>query len=258
MKKMRHKKVVVGSSTAAVSFARKKKIPIVIPNDEYPFRFDTFDETPELEMWSKDLWALGLDGLNPFYDSVNQVTVDEDKIRVVHNNTSVTDIEYDQCFLFETENGVNHTLDLLNKSEKLYRVVDWFSVDRCEPHNQDRIKTGDDFINDIIFYISDRIDGNKTFKDIAAVSYLREDQLTKFDYSDTMAVFKTRYHLTEGGVKGRVSYYDKKGIAHRYKVRMRPTLREKELISKNMYRSTDKIHFCSNITLRDIFDGKTP
>ena len=257
VKKIKYDSVVIGSSVAAIEYAKKNKIPVVLPNNEVPFRFDHTGEKPDIESWSKDLWQLGLEGLNPFSESVEHVYVDQEKIRVVYDRTNVVDIEYDDCYLFETENGVSHNLEVELSQDPLFRVVDWFAVDRCEKHALESIKTEDDFVNEIIFYPSDRMDGNHDHKDIAAVSYLKEQQLTTFDYSDTMAVFKVRHHLSEHGVHGRVSYYDKKGVAHRYKVRMRPTSRETERISRSLYASTDKVHFCGNLDIGKIFSGKT-
>ena len=258
IKKIKYDKVVIGSTPEAIAYAKKHKIPVVLPNEECPFRFDTYGDTVKIEFWSKDLWEMGLEGMNPFGDLVNQITVDEEKIRVTYDNINVVDLEYEDCYLFETENGVKHDLTVAEERDSLYRVVDWFAVDRCEKHKEENIRTNDDFIKEIIFYPSDRIDGNHEYKDIAAVSYLSEDQLTEFDFSDTMAVFKVRHHMLEHDIKGRVSYYDKKGIAHRYKVRLRPTSRETELIPSTLYHSTDKVHFCGHMGLKDILGGQTP
>ena len=186
------------------------------------------------------------------------ISVEEEKIKVTYSNTDNLEIEYNKCFLFETESGVRHNLEMVGEKDYLYRVIDWMSVDRCEKHSCENIKTKDNFINEIIFYPSDRVDGNHSFKDVVAISYIKEEDLQLFEHSDTMAVFKIRHHMLENGIKGRISYYDKKGRPHRYKVRLRPSLREKEKISKTLYQSTDKIHFCSNYTLEDIFNGKTP
>ena len=255
VRRIKHSKVVVGSSPEAVAYAKKNKIPVILPNDEYPFRFDCHEGRPKIEEWSKNLWELGMEGLNPFSRPVDHVSIDEEKIRITYDRTNVIDIDYEDCYLFETD-GVKHDLEISEERDSLYRVIDWFAVDRCERHNKDRIRTEDDFVKEIIFHQSDRIDGNHDYKDIAAVSYLEEDQLTEFDFSDTMAVFKVRHHLLDHGVRGRVSYYDKKGVAHRYKVRLKPLLREKELVRGNLYSSSEKVHFCADMKLREILGGK--
>ena len=255
-RKIKYDKVVVGSSTEAVEFARKNKIPILLCNDEQPFIFDRTPAGEKFKIWSQGLWDLGMSGLNPLGISPDSLTVDEDRIKITHNSTESLEVEYNKCYLFESENGVNHNLEVIGKKRRVYRVLDWMSIDRCEQHKQENIKTTDNFINEIIFYPSERVDGNHSFKDVVAVSYLEEDEIDMFDYSDTMAIFKIRHHMLENGIRGKVSYYNKKGHAHRYKVRLKPSLREKELIPKTLYQSTDKIHFCSNVTLEEIFSGK--
>ena len=255
-KVIKYDKVVVGSSVEAVEYARRNKIPILLSNDECPFRFDEHDGSPKIEIWSKGLWEIGMQGNNPLSLPADLIRITEEKIQITYAGSKSVEVEYNKCFLFDSHRNVRHHLDQCGEESGLYRVFDWLSIDRCEGHDKERISTGDDFVNEIIFYPSDRIDGRHSFKDVVAVSYLTEDQLGEFDFSDTMCVFKVRHHMLESGIRGRVSYYNKKGNAHRYKVRLRPSSREVEKISKTFYRSTDKVHFCENISLKEIFDGK--
>ena len=71
-----------------------------------------------------------------------------------------------------------------------------------EAYEVDFIHTNDDFVSEIWFYSSDRIDGNTPVRDACAVSKLTESQLIDFDYSETMARFKELKIMKDNGMRG--------------------------------------------------------
>ena len=80
--------------------------------------------------------------------------------------------------------------------------------------------TGDDFVSEIWFYSSDRIDGNTPVRDACAVSKLTAKQLLDFDYSETMARFKVIHEMEKRGMKGPFAHgYTKSGKPKHYKFR---------------------------------------
>ena len=58
-----------------------------------------------------------------------------------------------------------------------------------------------EFVKDIIFYPTDRSD-NRNLKDLVAVSYLTDEQINDFNYSDTMAKFKIIEMMKDAGIRG--------------------------------------------------------
>ena len=87
----------------------------------------------------------------------------------------------------------------LNRELVSYKVVDWFDC-KGVLVDQQQIHGDSDFINKISFYLSRRIDGNKKYADIFCESWLSQDQLESFDYSETMARFKTEQILRDHGI----------------------------------------------------------
>ena len=59
-------------------------------------------------------------------------------------------------------------------------------------------------------YGSDRIDGNTPVRDACAVSNLDKQQLVNFDFSQTMAKFKTIQTMKDNGMRGKFNGYTKK------------------------------------------------
>ena len=59
----------------------------------------------------------------------------------------------------------------------------------------------DKFVNIIKLFKPRRIDGNQKYLDLLCESFLTESELKSFDYSDTMARFKTTELLEKRGIK---------------------------------------------------------
>jgi hypothetical protein len=77
------------------------------------------------------------------------------------------------------------------------------------------------------FYPSDRIDGATKVKDACLVSFLSQDDLTNFDYSETMARFKAVSEMESRGMKGVFNGYSPTGRPKYYKFRTSNIAREK-------------------------------
>ena len=88
------------------------------------------------------------------------------------------------------------------KSFAKYKVLDWVNVHSGMIHEYDFLNSSIDFVRDIHFYPSNRIDGRHDKKDLVAVSYLSEDQLKDFDFSDTVAKFKILKLMKQAGIRG--------------------------------------------------------
>ena len=100
-----------------------------------------------------------------------------------------------------------------------YVCYDWIAFNRGGKHQVDYMKTQDDFVREIWFYSSDRIDGNTLVKDACAVSHLTQQELDDFDYSETMARFKVVNEMESRGMKGKFNGYGPNGKPKHYKFR---------------------------------------
>lgn len=100
---------------------------------------------------------------------------------------TVFSIQYETLHVFDTENvaGVSMQRELQH-----YRVVDWFDCKGLYDVGFEELTTEDKFVNKIKLFKTLRIDGDQKYLDLLCESFLTEDQLKNFDYSDTMARFK--------------------------------------------------------------------
>ena len=97
-------------------------------------------------------------------------------------------VRYSNLHLVDIDNvsGVSMSRQLLH-----YRVLDWLDCKGFHGVDKKQIITEDDFVNKITFFKTPRIDGDQKYLDLLCESYLTEEQLKQFDYSDTMARLKT-------------------------------------------------------------------
>ena len=108
----------------------------------------------------------------------------------------------------------------------------------------DLLTTDSEFVNKIIFYQSDRIDGNHDLKDAVAISYLTKEQLNDFEFSDINSRFKTKHVMKQSGIKGTRNGRDtkNKSLYKYYAIRLEN--REREIVDRlKNYKSTDRLVF---------------
>tara|TARA_Y100001951_G_C11175423_1_gene202783 strand:+ start:156 stop:638 length:483 start_codon:yes stop_codon:yes gene_type:complete len=108
-----------------------------------------------------------------------------------------------------------------------YICYDWIAFNRGGKHEIDLIETNDNFVNQIWFYPTDRVDGNSPIKDACIVSTLTENELLRFDYSQTMARFKMIAEMKERGMRGLFNGYSPTGAPKYYKFRTTIIRRER-------------------------------
>tara|TARA_B100000427_G_C15059982_1_gene399403 strand:- start:87 stop:521 length:435 start_codon:yes stop_codon:yes gene_type:complete len=113
----------------------------------------------------------------------------------------------------------------------------------CASHELEHISTKDNFVKDIYFYPTDRLDGNHNrIRDLVSVSYLTKEQIKDFNYSDTYARFKTEKILKENGITGVKSGFQN-GKQVTYTLRLEVAKRELRKLNMNLYKDTENIKF---------------
>ena len=142
-----------------------------------------------------------------------------------------------------------------------YICYDYIAFNSGGKHEIDFIYTGDDFVSEIWFYSSDRIDGNTPVRDACAVSKLTESQLRDFDYSETMARFKALKIMKDNGMRGKQNGYTKKGTPRHYDFRTTSIRRETSIIENEYKSSTDSVEIketCEKVLLQSLPDAIAP
>ena len=244
-----YENIVVGSSLSALIFAYVNNCPVFFTQPDTPFRFDflspkhtpigipceaktllSFDDEMEVGtrkqvLWDRLYFLLSLRGLTPLSNLCKTIRCNEKSIVCSNEYSKIFEASFDKCYYFGDLNASGFVRK--NKlDEHSYICYDYIAFNSGGKHEVDFIHTSDDFISEIWFYSSDRIDGNTPVRDACAVSKLTESQLIDFDYSETMARFKVLKIMKDNGMRGKLSGYTKKGTPRHYDFRTTSIRRE--------------------------------
>ena len=108
------------------------------------------------------------------------------------------------------------------EENKDFVVLDWISAVSCQTHDYDLLHTKDNFVNEVHFYPSERVDGHHSNnKDLVAISFLNASQLESFEYSDTYVKFKVADMMRGAQIGGK-----KCGGNNQYALKLDVTKRE--------------------------------
>ena len=212
---------------SALLFAYLNQYPIFFAKPERPFRFDYFEPaldlqcvgiptmtrelkapsgfkkigTPKYLLWERLVFLLSLEGLLPLSDLCDKMRYDGEKIVCTNEYSKIYEFGFNTCYYFRDTN-LSNLVSSQPIKENRYLCYDYIAFNRGGKLELDYLSTPDDFVSEIWFYSSDRIDGNTGVKDACIVSRLTEKQLTSTDYIETMARFKMEAILKELGIKG--------------------------------------------------------
>ena len=197
----------------------------------------------KLEVWERLMFVLSLSGLVLMADKIASIRL-EDTLKITTRNFKFAEIKFNKLRIFDDENIFG--LDIPKKEINKYKVVDWVDVKSGMIHPYDYFETNEDFIKEVYFYPSLRIDGISNKKDLAAVSYMNKEDLNNFDYSDTMAKFKTLKLMKDVGIRGARNgrdYYNPEKYKY-YAVKIYPRKREvRKLSLLNQYENKESLIF---------------
>lgn len=249
-----HENIVIGSSLSALLFAYENNYPVFFTSPDRPFRFDyvspiagleklnreindfngaTIAGVPRTLVWERALFALSLKGLAPMGALCSNMRYDDGVLSCFNEYSKIAETTFDHAHYFG-DTGITGLQYRKRVASRTYICYDWIAFHRGGKHYVDHIKTQDSFVQRIWFYPSDRIDGATAIKDVCAVSYLTEEQLAEFDYSETMARFKVVYEMESRGLKGPSNGLGPTGKPKHYKFKTSHTHREKKELSPPM------------------------
>jgi hypothetical protein len=239
-----HEEIVIGSNLRAVLYAFHHKLPIFFSRLQRPFRFDHLaieaDLTPlgltnEARMlqthannikigqpaevlWERLLLLLSLSGRAPLNGLCETLRYNGSTLVCSNEYSKIAEIKFDKAYYFGDDN-CSGLVTQKRVANPVYMCYDWIAFNRGGKHNIDLIETQDNFVKQIWFYPSDRIDGNTHVKDACVVSILTEEELLSFDYSQTMAKFKMLAEMEGRGMKGLFNGCSPTGTPKYYKFR---------------------------------------
>ena len=204
--------IVVGGSLDALLYSYFTHSKCIFVKDRPPFEFDNLDESlkerfgveTERELWERLIFSLSLEGLLPLSDKAATISITDKEVKAVSHNSRLFRFSFDKMVVFDDEGISGLPLKEETKNQKV-KVADWFHVHSGMKHDHWLLESGDDFVNQIIFYPSKRYGKQKPDtrrKDLVSVSYIDEKELKEFDYSNTMVKFKVLEMMKEAGIKG--------------------------------------------------------
>ena len=241
---LEYERVVIGSNLEAVLFAFIYELPLLYSRPERPFRFDYLPKGADLkcvglekmehkafthadpinlghskaELWGRLLFLLSLKGLAPLGNLCESLRYSGDRLVCSNEYSKIAEIKFQKAYYFGDDNCTGLVIQK-TVANPVYTCYDWIEFNRGGKHEIDLIQTEDDFVNEVWFYPSDRIDGATAVKDACVVSTLTEEQLLDFDYSQTMARFKMIAEMRERGMRGLFNGYSPTGTPKYYKFR---------------------------------------
>ena len=278
-----YEKIIIGCNLDALLYCFLNNLPFVYANIDPPHRFDYFNPEQDLSLfgientpqvfkspssektigaekniiWEKLYFYLTLAGLNPIADKASSIKIVDNQLKVYTHKARMAQFKFKKCLVF-SDAGVSGLEIPTTFPEKKYKVYDWFDVRSGMKHEYDFIESESDFVKEILFYPTERVDGNQPFKDAVSISYLTEKQLASFDYSDINARFKTLKMMKEAGIRGARNGRDmlNKSRYKYYAVKIENAKREAQLINKPVYQSNEIIKFNTD-TFDDIINKNT-
>lgn len=226
--KFSFEKVVIGSSLEALCYSYLNNIPIFFTRIQKPWLLDSFDseinlscfnfenqkrkiitDSKEIEigsnkftLWESLYFYLNLSGLCPASDKLQSIRIEQNLLKAHTSNARMVKADFKELIIFD-----DHELYGLEFAEKknnneIIEVRDWFDVRSGMKHEFDVIDGDDQFVKKILFYPSERIDGNSPYKDAVSISYLSQEQIEDFEFSEINARFKTLYFMKKAGIRG--------------------------------------------------------
>ena len=219
--------IVIGGTLPAFLYAFFNELPLICVGSKPPFEFDevssdidfdsiglrykTFKTYPNYEryygkekrllrLWERTGFLLGTAGLMPVSTFAENMRVVDNQLRIATERQRTAKINFNKLVVFD-DKEISGLPSVRKRKEGKNRVIDWFSVSSGCNHGFDLLEDPDDFINKVVFYPTKR-SGNNKLKDLYTESFLTDEQLQDFDYSDTMARFKVLKMMKAAGIRG--------------------------------------------------------
>jgi len=218
--------ITIGGSLDALQWAYQHGTRLIINKHSFPPPYEPSDKKLA---WGLLYYKLMMDGKIIGGDYVNAIRIDDDDIIVACRNNIINRIAYDKVTLFNDEN-VMGLPDQVKETDH-YVVTDaMYAVSFVFKDDCFTLKTGDELVSEIHIH-KDYV--NSPAK-IAVVSNLSKKQLHDFNFSDTMAKFKTETLLKQSGFMGSFNSRDEIVLE----------VQERTIQPKmNIYDDTEKIKF---------------
>lgn len=175
-------KLVIGYSLEALEYSKKTRASLLINGELKPHRYE---HPEEHRRWNLLSFELGMAGLQPIPSKIEGIRIEEGMANISTEFYRKIRISFDELYIFDLE-----LVEGLNAREEVseYIAYDWFDVKRGAKQILAKLQGETDFVNEIVFYPSERRDGNSgQIKDCYSKSFISGKDLHKFENSKTSA-----------------------------------------------------------------------
>ena len=251
-------KIVIGADTRSALYAFLKDYyflptgPGPIFYKKMPVRLLGSDRQDY--SWSRLCICMALQGKLLSYNKIANINISENILKISDEN-KVYKHEFKECLIFDSS-GIQLENVIVSAAPDTYLVYDDFELSCLGgKHKYLKPKLYPNAIGkEIHYYSSDRVDGAKYVTDCVVESVLSKEQLTDFNYSDTMVRFAVERHLTEIGVLGNFMNLYKSG---------QPKYRKPKVVHKNRvvykkdnckYKNSQAVKFL-NLSLEEVLSA---
>lgn len=266
------KKLVIGCSLESLIYSYYTGTPFLYCHKDIPHQFDfleqendlnrflikfkktqlwfgekyKFSKPPKNMIWDRLFFVLNLQGLSLSPGECASINITENTIKAYTSTGRMMKFEFDELLIFD-DKEVFGIPEPAKNTQNIYKIYDWFNVNSCSKHNLNYIETEEQFIKEIIFYTSIRSAVLiPSRKDIVAISYVNENDLYTYEWSDVAAKFKILHLMKENGIKGPKNGQDinKPERTIRHAIKISSTKRDIVLMTKpNIYEDMNNIKF---------------
>lgn len=203
--------------------------------------------------WSRLLLFLSMQGKLLDTEPDSQISISENKLKISNTNKT-SKFNFEKCFIFDTTDLILDNKITEHKAP-IFRVFDDFELSNLGGKHKrlDSKISKDSLATQIHFYTSNRVDGADYVTDCVSESYLSEEQLRDFDFSDSMVRFCVIRYLTSLNIHGNFMKLYKNGTPKYRKPRV--THKKRIVVKKEMntYKDSENIKFL-NKSLEAVFD----
>jgi|TARA_R110000851_G_scaffold121908_9_gene250994 hypothetical protein len=245
-------KLVIGGTLPAFLHGYCNSLPVLYIDKNIPLRFEVsknkvFDNISKVGLWNRLGAFLSLAGLLPFTNKITSLRILEDNCAEAYTNSRKIKISFNKLLIFD-EDKIHGLADPVFKAKKEYKVYDWLITRGMSKHETATLKSDDNFVKEVIFYPSERKGTRKSTRDMVAVSYMTDDQISDLNYSENFARLKAKNMMKEAGLRGYSNGFSKiKQATQYYAIALEHDRRETKLIGRDIYKNSDTIlhHVCN-------------
>ena len=244
--------LIIGSNINALMHCFQSECKLVYTRATPPSIIDKSiflndQEYNAIDLWKRLYFLLSVSGKIIFSDKVEGLRLEDDNINIFTKRARKYTQSYDKFYIYDDYqvHGVSH----LEKEERenIYTVYDWFAVRSGMKHEFNVLKGDDGFVKELVFYPSERIDGNHDYKDAVGISYLTKEQLSDYDFSDVSARFKAAYMMKEAGIRGTRNGRDSRNKSKYKYYAVKVESAKRDIIApKKLYKNTENYIFKHN------------